>query len=146
MLIFRQKYFYFCTPRLKTPQPVLPYFVHFFFILDASLLYIWAFYNIILNRNFLFSILLFTFSWNLRKVIRFSLILAIWQKCVVDPRNIDNHDLKSVKKKFVHSLVKQQIIDLPIFFQKLLKKTWQSSEISGSFLITIHLSYAYLCR
>ena len=25
MLIFRQKSFYFCTPRLKTPLPVLPY-------------------------------------------------------------------------------------------------------------------------
>ena len=25
MLIFRQKSFQFCTPRLKTPQPVLPY-------------------------------------------------------------------------------------------------------------------------
>ena len=25
MLIFMQKYFWFCTPRLKTPQPVLPY-------------------------------------------------------------------------------------------------------------------------
>jgi hypothetical protein len=55
-------------------------------------------------------------------VIRFSLILAIWLKCVVDPRNIDNHDLKSVKKKFVQSLVKQQIIDLPIFFSKITKE------------------------
>ena len=25
MLIFRQKYFQFCTPHLKTQQPVLPY-------------------------------------------------------------------------------------------------------------------------
>ena len=28
MLIFRQKCFQFCTPCLKTPQPVLPYIVH----------------------------------------------------------------------------------------------------------------------
>ena len=35
---------------------------------------------------------------NLGKVIRFSLIFATWQKCVVDHRNINNHDLKSVRK------------------------------------------------
>ena len=28
MLILRQKSFEFCTPHLKTPQPVLPYFKH----------------------------------------------------------------------------------------------------------------------
>ena len=30
MLIFRQKSFYFCTPLLKTQQPVLPYWLGFF--------------------------------------------------------------------------------------------------------------------
>jgi hypothetical protein len=154
MLILRQTYFHFCTPRSKTPQPALPYFVHVFIFLGGSLLNICAFHNINVNRNFLFttyvlfSIVLFPFSWNQGKLIRISLIFAIWQKCVVDPRNIDNHshelnyifattcfvslghhqaielkfdlfsavvrnqnklnhhDLKSVKKKFVHSLVK----------------------------------------
>ena len=36
MLIFRQKSFQFCTPRLKTQQPVLPYFRYTVFITIMS--------------------------------------------------------------------------------------------------------------